>query len=215
MARIGAIALVLSASACTASGTDGGLKPGPSAAVPSAAPAGAAAPATTATATAAGIAPVGTGAPVKADRQLLFATVRSGGRKMLTVASSGLVELTDHQNDRALFVPSPTTVGGDEYLLKTAKIITGGEAWCLQVHSPGGTRSLQLKTAACDTSVKDQIFTFPVADDGTGRLIEVNGLLVRVTDDGEVIAEESGEGLDLTGFTVRDQGESTIPHLGD
>ena len=83
---------------------------------------------------------------------------------------------------------------------------------CLAVDSPGGSQALELKTAACDTSKKDQIFTFPKTTDGKGRLIEVNGLFALTQDKGEkVVVQESGEGDAMTAFTVRDQGKSDPP----
>lgn len=163
----------------------------------------------------AGFAPVGPGATIQAERQFSFGTVQSGGQKLLTVGSDGIVKLDDHLTDRALFVTTPVRVGGDEYLMQTAKLVEGGEPWCLAVHSPGGSASLQLKTAACDASKKDQIFTFLKTQDGKGRLIEVNGLFVLAPGGDEIIVQESGEGDGLTGFTVRDQGKSTLSHPGD
>src|SRR5690349_5670086 len=207
----GACAVVLSVSSCSTSESGAGAPASSGApASPAAATSGAPAPATSGVTAGnasapAGIAPVGAGAEIRAGRQFTFGTVQSGGQKMLTVGSDGIVTLTDNLVDRALFVPSPVKAGGDKYLLKTAKMVTGGEAWCLSVNSPGGSASLNLKTAACDTAKKDQIFTFPEADGGKGRLIEVNGLFVLVTSAGKVIAEESGEGDGLTAFSVRDQ----------
>ncbi|GAA4592048.1 hypothetical protein GCM10023107_21970 [Actinoplanes octamycinicus] len=164
----------------------------------------------------AGIAPVGPGAAIKPDRQLVFATVPSGGRRMLTVGADGVVKLTDHRDDRALFVLTPIKPGSSRYLMQTAKLTEGGEPWCLAVHSPGGSKSLELKIAACDASKPDQIFTYAKAPDGKGRMIEVNGLYVYAEgDDDKVIVQESGEGDAITPFTVRDEGKSTLPHLGD
>jgi hypothetical protein len=163
----------------------------------------------------AGIAPVGSGDAIRGERQFTFGTVQSGGQKLLTVGSDGVVTLTGHREDRALFVTTPVKPGGDRYLIQTAKLIEGGEPWCLSVHSPGGSAQLQLKTAACDAGKDDQIFRFPKSQDGKGKLIQAGGLFMMATDDGRVIAQESGEGDGLTAFTVRDQGKSTIPHLGD
>ncbi|TWG25415.1 hypothetical protein [Actinoplanes teichomyceticus] len=230
----GGCALALSVAACSSSddaGPAAGAAPGATPAssgapASSSAPASSGAPAPSsspvsggapaATTAPAGIAPVGPGAAVRADRQLVFATVRSGGRKMLTVGSAGVVTLTDHLSDRALFVPAPVQAGGDRYLLKTAKMIKGGEAWCLSVHSPGGGAALDLKITACDAGKADQVFTFPKTPDGKGRLIEVGGLYAFAEGgDDRVVVQESGEGDAMSAFTVRDQGRSTIPRLGD
>ncbi|GIE84093.1 hypothetical protein [Actinoplanes regularis] len=219
VAKIGLLAggslFVLSAAACSSSDPVSAPADG-SAPVVSSAPASTAPPTESGSTTPAGIAPVGPGAPVRADRQLVFATAQSGGRKMLTVGSDGVVALTDRLGDKALFVPSPVEVGGDRYLLKTAKMIEGGEAWCLHVNSPGGGQPLNLKTTACDAGKEDQIFTFPLAPGGKGRLIEVGGMYVFAEGaDGAVVVQESGEGDAMSSFTVRDEGKSTIPHLGD
>ncbi|WP_436526959.1 hypothetical protein [Actinoplanes sp. HUAS TT8] len=208
----GSCLLALSAAACSS----GDTKAAP---VTSSAPVTSTAPTESTSAPAAGppagIAPVGAGAAIKAERQFTFGTVQSGGQKLLTVGADGVVTLTDHLEDRALFVTTPVTVGGDKYLIQTAKLIEGGEPWCLAVHSPGGSAQLRLKIAACDAGKDDQIFTFPKSQDGKGRLIEAGDLFVMATADGRVIAQESGEGDGLTAFTVRDQGKSTLPHLGD
>ncbi|KUL28686.1 hypothetical protein [Actinoplanes awajinensis] len=159
-----------------------------------------------------GFAPVGPGVPIEAGRQFVFATTQSGGRMMLTVGADGVLTVTDHLEDQALFVTTPVKAGGDEYLMQTAKMLEGGEPWCLAVHSPGGTQPRELKTAACDTGKQDQIFTFPKTSDGKGIVIEVDGRYLLTQDKGEkVVVQESGK----TSFTVRDQGKSTLPRLGD
>ncbi|WP_080128132.1 MULTISPECIES: hypothetical protein [unclassified Actinoplanes] len=151
----------------------------------------------------AGFAPVGPGDRIQPGRQLTFATVQSGGRWMLTVGADGVVVLTDHLVDQALFVVTETTPGAGRFLLKTAT----GEQSCLQVHSPGRGSALRLKTAPCDPAQHDQIFTFPLAHDGKGVLIEVNGLYAfAATDGGPLVVQESGEGDAMTAFSVRDQG---------
>jgi hypothetical protein len=206
----GSCLLALSAAACSSGDTAAAPATGSAPAASSAPVRSAGSPAAPA-----GIAPVGPGAAIAAGRQFVFATVRSGGRKMLTVGADGILTTTDHLDDRAYFVTTPVTAGSGRYLMQTARMIEGGEPWCLVVHSPGGSASLQLKTAACDAGKQDQVFTFPKSQDGKGRLIEVGGLFVMATDDDKVIAQESGEGDGLTSFTVRDQGKSTLPHLGD
>ncbi|GIF02956.1 hypothetical protein [Actinoplanes siamensis] len=208
------LTLVLSATSCSSADDSEPLLPGSpeSASAAPTAPASAAAGASTP----AGFAPVGPGAEIRGGRQFVFATTESGGRAMLTVGPDGILTTTDHLEDRALFVTTPVRPGGDEYLLQTAKLVQGGEPWCLQVHSPGGGAPLDLKTAACDAAERDQIFTFPKTPDGKGRLIEVNGLFALAgSDEGKVVVQESGEGDAMSSFTVRDQGESTLPQLGD
>ncbi|WIM95478.1 hypothetical protein ACTOB_007589 [Actinoplanes oblitus] len=229
-AKIGLCALTLSLAACSSGSPESSAasSSGPSGGTPAASSAPTASGATTsssaspagstptASSTPAGIAPVGPGAAIRPGRQLVFATVPSGGRKMLTVGADGVVELTDHRTDRAMFVLTPIKPGSAKYLMQTAKMTEGGEPWCLAVHSPGAGKALQLKIDACDAGKRDQIFTYPETRTGKGRLIEVGGLYVYAEgDDDEVIVQESGEGDAMTAFTVRDEGKSTLPHLGD
>ncbi|MFI1989382.1 hypothetical protein [Actinoplanes sp. NPDC020271] len=204
----GSCALALSAAACSSGDTTAGPATTPAPVASSAPTESAGAPA--------GFAPVGPGASIQPDRQYTFGTVQSGGQKLLTVGSDGIVTLTDHLEDRALFVPAAVKAGDAHYLLRTARIVEGGEALCLVVNSPGGTAPLNLKAAACDAGKDDQIFTFPRSADGKGQLISAGDLFVLAeTADGTVIVQESGEGDALTAFTVRDQGKSTLPRLGD
>ncbi|MEU4428499.1 hypothetical protein AB0F81_48440 [Actinoplanes sp. NPDC024001] len=214
LGRIGALAtgcaLVLGVSACTsdeepsaAVTSSEAVGPSSEAVVPSSAPA----PATSA-------APEGTGAPLQGGRQVVFALAGAGGESMLAVTGTGLVELTEEYSDTALFVPTPVRVGGDQFLIKTGKMQRGGEAFCLKVHSPGASQALRLKIAACDAGDREQVFTFPAATDGSGRLIEVAGLYAFAkAGDPDVVVEEAGEG-DFPAFTVVDRGRATIPRLG-
>ncbi|WP_328461566.1 hypothetical protein OHA21_32895 [Actinoplanes sp. NBC_00393] len=218
--RIGALvsgcALVLFAQACT-SGSTGQPTAAPASAAPtSAAPASAAPASAPASASAQASAPAseGTAVPLRGGRQVLLALAGTGGKSLLTVAGTGIVELTEGENDQALFVPTPVRVGGDTYLIKTAKMQAGGEAWCLKVHSPGESQALRLKIAACDAGDRDQVFTFPAAEDKSGRLVEVAGLFAFAkAGDPDVVVEEAGEG-GFPAFTVVDRGRATIPRLG-
>ena len=87
-----------------------------------------------------GFAPVGPGVPVGAGRQFVFATTQSGGRMMLTVGTDGVVTVTDHLEDRALFVTTPVEPGGDEYLMQTAKLVEGGEPCASRSTRPAAVR---------------------------------------------------------------------------
>ncbi|WP_157435178.1 hypothetical protein [Actinoplanes missouriensis] len=147
------------------------------------------------------------------NRQVVFATVESGGDKVLTVGAKGVVEL-GAPGDRSLFVAVPVRPGAEKFLLKTGTLRSGGEAYCLQVRSPGGSNPLQLAIEGCDASEKDQIFTFPVAADRSGRHVEVAGLFTLAGGtDPDAIVQESGEGDGLTSFTVVDRGAANIPAL--
>ncbi|MBB2942184.1 hypothetical protein FB565_001897 [Actinoplanes lutulentus] len=158
-------------------------------------------------------APAGPGSLPGLGRQVVFTTVASAGGDALTVGSDGILELAK-PGDRSLFVTVPISPGAEKFLLKTGKLRAGGDTYCLQVHSPGGSQSLQIKIESCDASEKDQIFTFPApAADSPGRLIEVAGLFVQTTKEGKVIAEESGDNEFLTNYAVEDRGKSNIPAL--
>jgi hypothetical protein len=139
-----------------------------------------------------------------------------GKPRTLTVGQDGFAGVTADPGDRSLFVTTPLAPGSPSFLIQTARLIEGGEPWCLQVHTPGGTAPLRLKTAACDAAKKDQIFTFPKAFGGKTHHIEVNGLFVLAdTGDDRVIVQESGDGDAMSVFTVQDKGKSTLPRLGD
>ena len=126
------------------------------------------------------------------------------------------MNITADYGDRALFVPVPTRPGGSEFLVKTGKLRTGGEALCVQVQG-NGSNPLTLVTKACDAGQKNQRFAF--AEHGRDKqdrmtyLISVDGIYLHYSPDGRygLIAEESGEGDDLTSFVIIDRGKATIP----
>ncbi|MEU4619214.1 hypothetical protein AB0G04_04435 [Actinoplanes sp. NPDC023801] len=158
----------------------------------------------------------GASAQIRGEREFAFLARVENKPRTLTVGPDGFATVTADPGDRSLFVTTPLAPGSQSYLMQTARMIEGGEPWCLQVHSAGGTEPLRLKTAACDAGKKDQIFTFPKSYDGKGRHIEVNGLFVAAdTGDGRVIVQESGDGDRVSFFTVQDKGRSTLPRLGD
>ncbi|MEU4156566.1 hypothetical protein [Actinoplanes sp. NPDC026670] len=152
-------------------------------------------------------------ATIKGEREFAFV---NGAGLTVTVGADGVAAVTGDPGDRSLFVTTPLAPGSTKYLMQTARMIEGGEPWCLQVHKAGETTPLQLKIAACDAGKKDQIFTFPKAAGGKGLYIEVNGLYALTgTSNGKVVVQESGEGDAMSAFTVQDKGKSTLPHLGD
>jgi hypothetical protein len=172
-------------------------------------------PATSAPAPAGGVAG-GTTAQIRGEREFAFVATVEGKPRTLTVGQDGFAGVTADPGDRSLFVTTPLAPGSPSFLIQTARLIEGGEPWCLQVHTPGGTAPLRLKTAACDAAKKDQIFTFPKAFGGKTHHIEVNGLFVLAdTGDDRVIVQESGDGDAMSVFTVQDKGKSTLPRLGD
>ena len=156
----------------------------------------------------------GPGRLPRGDRQVVFATVESGGGKVLSVGADGTVELAGEEGERALFVATPNRPGSEKFMIKTGKLRSGGETWCLAVHSPGRSEPLRLRAAACDAGDRDQIFTLPAATGHPGRYLEVAGLFALADPgDGRVVVQESGEGDAMTAFTVADRGEADIPAL--
>ncbi|MFC4067863.1 hypothetical protein [Actinoplanes subglobosus] len=210
----GGCALVAGLAACASTQKTDTPAAAPTATATTAASAAGSAPAPAASATPTTTTTTGTAsATIRGERE--FAFVDSAG-KTLTVGADGIAAATAKPGDRSLFVTTPLAPGSTSYLMQTARMIEGGEPWCLQVHKPGGTSPLQLKIAACDAGEKDQVFTFPKATGGKGLYIEVNGLYALTdTSDGKVVVQESGEGDAMSTFTVQDKGKSTLPHLGD
>ena len=167
--------------------------------------------------------PASGGGVLSGDRQVFFFVLDKGSEvpeSVPAVTSGGRVNITADYGDRALFVPVPKSPGSKQFLIKTGKLRSGGEALCLQVQS-NGSDPLTLVTKACDTGEKDQSFKF----DENGRdnqdrmtyLISVDGLYMRYDPNGPagtgLIVQESGEGDDLTSFVIIDRGKATIPAL--
>jgi hypothetical protein len=165
--------------------------------------------------------PASGGGVLSGDRQVFFFVLDKGAEvpeSVPAVTSGGRVNITADYGERALFVPVPKSPGGKQFLIKTGKLRSGGEALCLQVQS-NGSDPLTLVTKACDAAEKDQSFKF----DENGRdnqdrmtyLISVDGLYMRYDPNGPpgtgLIVQESGEGDDLTSFVIIDRGKATIP----
>ena len=111
----------------------------------------------------------------------------------------------------------PARPGGKEFLVKTGKLRTGGEALCAQVQG-NGSNPLTLVTKACDAGEQNQLFKFQERGRDKQRmtyLISVDGLYLRYSPDGRygLIVEEPGEGDDLTSFVIIDRGKAAIPAL--
>ena len=124
------------------------------------------------------------------DRQVFLFVLDNGAEvpdSVPAVTSSGRLDITADYGDRALLVPVPKSPGSKQFLVKTGKLRSGGEALCLQVQS-NGSDPLTLVTKACDAGQKDQSFSF----DENGRdnqdrmtyLISVDGLYMRYDPDG-------------------------------
>lgn len=214
------------AQGCAAT-TPGTAAPAPSASAtttaepsPSVSPSVAASPATSPSSSAAAPAASPSGL-LSGKRQVFFFVLHKGAEvpdSVVAVTAKGRATITADYGDRALFVPVPTAPRSGKYLIKTGKLRTGGEALCLTVRG-NGSNPLTLVTAACDAAEKDQQFTFQDNgrdnQDRTTYLIHVDGAYLRYDPDGRygLIAEESGEGDDLTSWVMVDRGAAGLPDL--
>ncbi|BFU42845.1 hypothetical protein [Krasilnikovia sp. MM14-A1004] len=154
-------------------------------------------------------------------RQVSLVPVGSEG--IVVVDGSGRIGLTDGSGDRALFALTP--IGGDRYLIQTAKIRVGGEASCVAVRGTGDGPA-PVVTAACDASAPGQQFRFRRTGDAEGKptytvYTGANTFLVR-DEQGELLpggtgvaAVRIGEGTpDIdTPFVVADRGPASLPAL--
>ena len=155
--------------------------------------------------------------------QVYIVPVADGMHMPLTVLgvdAKGRVNVTDEFGDRAGFVPVQTAPKSAKYLIKTADIRSGGEALCLQVQG-NGSNPLTLVTKACDAGNKDQIFRFQAQGKDKGGLnkylISVDGVYLHYTKGSRygLIVQESGEGDDLTSFTVSsNRRDAELPEPG-
>lgn len=149
------------------------------------------------------------------ERQVWLVPLEDGKEtpeSVVSVAKSGRAEVSGDFGDRALFVPVPVSKGSSQFSIKTGKLVKGGEPYCLEV-TPNGSEPLTLTAQACDTRDKNQQFTFQKQQ--SDYLIQSDGVYLRWDPDGNfgLIAEESGEGTDLTRWRLRDQGAATLPAL--
>jgi len=213
---IGLVTLLLGLPACTSGGDDtpapAVLPSGPATSPPSAEPSGIVTqqstpePSPTVSAGAAEL--------LSGKRQVEFVPVvgkeQTGGGRVMTVTSAGRADVAGGGGDRALFVPVKTR--GDRYLIKTGKLVKGGEPYCLEIKS-NGSNPLTVVTAACDASETNQRFRFQKQADG--YLVSSDGVYLYWRPNGRygLIAQESGEGDDLTSWRLRDKGEAGIPDL--
>ncbi|MFF5173949.1 hypothetical protein ACFY3U_15065 [Micromonospora sp. NPDC000089] len=172
---------------------------------------------TTATAT-----PRPTAAPaglLSGKRQVqLFARWRGSQvpESVLTVGASGRAEVSGDFGDRALFVPVPAP--GGRHQIKTGKLRSGGEPYCLSIKT-NGSKPLTLVAAACDTRQASQFFTFVgTGKDNQGRAtyaVQNRDAYLRWNPEGSsgLIAEELADSGPETTFVLVDKGPASLPAL--
>jgi hypothetical protein len=204
---------VVSPTVSASSGAGLGDAPSPSeSASASGSPASSGSPAATKPPAAAG------GAPLSGGRQIYVVPLDKGQEvtdSVLAVTSGGRVQVAKDHGDPALFVPTPTSRGGKDYLIKTGKLRQGGEPSCLTVRG-NGSKPLTVVTAACDAAAATQLFTFdPHGKDRQGRVTygirnRDAFLQWRRTGGYGLIAEELGDSPLETTFVLVDRGSSTV-----
>jgi len=154
---------------------------------------------------------------LRGERQVVIVPVPSFESVLALDAKRRLVA-TDGPTEDGLFVLFPA--GGGRHQIKTAKPFAGDEPSCMRV-AQSNPSPLTVVAAACDTGAPDQLFTIDrqVAVDSAGRptyTIAGRGeVYVRLTRDGQVIAEELGDAGPPTTFAFVDNGPNTLPELGD
>jgi hypothetical protein len=145
-------------------------------------------------------------------RQLTFVPLVDGKEQagsVISVTPAGRADVTNRDTDDALFVPVETRPGSGRYLLKTGKLVKGGEPYCLQV-KPNGSNPLTVVTRACDAGEKNQQFRFQ--KQRGAYLVSSDGVYLQWRPKGKfgLIAEEPGEG-DVTAWRLTDKGPATVP----
>ena len=157
--------------------------------------------------TAAGDATEG-GVPEPNQAFMLQAQDRGTEEPVLTVAASGRIGTYPggaDVGDREQFVLVPRSGGATSYLLKTAKLRTGGEPLCV------GVRAGVLQIVACDAGDSSQ-FVALAAPNGAGGPIGdtfdliVGGFNVEVGQDGKVSLKNRSTGFASTTFRFLPQG---------
>ncbi|MCA2215128.1 hypothetical protein [Jidongwangia harbinensis] len=160
--------------------------------------------------------------PLSGDRQLFIYLLYKGEEvpeSVLAVTKEQRVEVTADYGDRALFVPDRDGSEGDEFLIRTGKIRSGGESDCWSVEADDGGPG-EVVTAACDFGDQRQRITIEEAGkDNQDRMTYSmrNGDRYLTYDpqgqDG-FAAQNIGDDNPDTTFVFIDRGESTIPTLG-
>ena len=152
-------------------------------------------------------------------RQVYLLPVNS--EATVAVDRSNRLALSGAFDGRALFVLTPA--GDDRYLIKTAKLRTGGEPSCVQAI---GRTPAPVTVAACDAGKPEQLFRFRRTGTAEGKpkyTVYTGTDTYLVQDpDGElrpggtgVVAAQIGEGTpDIdTPFFLPDRGAATLPAL--
>lgn len=144
----------------------------------------------------------------------------------LGVVQGGKIGLSEAFSDAELFVPTAAKPGGDQYLIRTAKLRKGGEPLCLSAKLGSGGAPAAVLTTACDASAADQLFRFRKTGESNGKptytirtgkdtyIIQDPTGKIASTGTG-VAAVSIGEGTpDIdTPFVLADKGKASMPAL--
>lgn len=213
-------ALALTQQACSGGtsaaepGTAAPTTAGATAEKPSASPAGSRTPGTktgnkTETGTGSGKGTAGAGDPILAGkRQVVIKPVQS--TESIVALDKGRLTTIDGEADHTLFVLSPT---GGKHLIKTAKVVSGGEPLCLYIKT-NGSDPLTVAATACDAGKADQLFTIDAVK-GRNYSIANGDAFLQLSPQYGIIAQELGDAPLTTTFAFVDSGASTLPKLGD
>lgn len=157
-------------------------------------------------------------------RQVLLLPKNS--ESTLGVVQNGKIGLSEKFGNSDLFVITPLTPGGDKYWIRTAKLRTGGEAYCLSAKLGPGGKPSAVTTTACDASKSDQKFRFRKVGESNGKptytIYTGKDTFIIRDETGEiahtgtgVAAVHIGEGTpDIdTPFVIADRGKATMPSL--
>jgi hypothetical protein len=160
--------------------------------------------------------------PLSGERQLFIFTLFKGEEvpeSVVAVTKEQQVEITLDYGERALFVPVRAAPEGDEYVIKTGRIRSGGEAFCWVVQGDG-TAPGKVVIDACDLGDPRQMITIKEAGkDNQDRMTYTlrNGDRYLTYDplgeDGFAAQDLGGKDPEST-YVFIDRGESTIPELG-
>jgi hypothetical protein len=160
--------------------------------------------------------------PLSGERQLFIFLLYKGEEvpeSVVTVSREQRVEVAADYGERALFVPDRDGSEGDEFLIRTGKIRSGGESDCWSVGADDGGPG-EVVTAACDFGDQRQRITIEEAGkDNQDRMTYTlrNGDRYLTYDpqgqDG-FAAQNIGDDNPDTTYVFIDRGESTIPTLG-
>ncbi len=159
--------------------------------------------------------PKGTDQAILQGRRQVYIRIMQDPDGTLAVDRKGRVNLSDRYGNRALFVLVPD---GKTFLIKTGKIVKGGEPLCLSTKH-NGAAPLTIVTKACDAGDPWQQFTVErQASDPSGQpvyAISNSGAYLQWFRYGRhgLIAQEIGDDTLDTTFTFTDRGPATLPIL--